>query len=97
MFEKCCNANTCILVEDKELREFGKFKPYRSVRSYKNQVPEYAVDGSIGENLLKKHFLKQNKQANTNTDECGSSVRVLTCGNVFITALTADFNRVHKY
>lgn len=77
MFETCCNANTCILVEDKELREFGKFKPYRSVRSYKNQLPEYAVDGSIGENF-KKTFLKQNKQANTKTDECGSSVRVLT-------------------
>lgn len=38
-----------ILVEDKDLKEFGKFKPYRSVPSSDGRKPEYAVDGSIGE------------------------------------------------
>ncbi|XP_065938424.1 uncharacterized protein [Magallana gigas] len=43
--QKRCGVPKC--AEDKELREFGKFKPCRSVRSYKNHLPEYAVDGSI--------------------------------------------------
>lgn len=31
------------------MKEFGKFKPFRSVPHYNKMKPEYAVDGSIGE------------------------------------------------
>lgn len=37
------------LGEDRDLKEFGKFKPFRSVPHYNTMKPEYAVDGSIGE------------------------------------------------
>lgn len=40
-----CGVPKC--VEDEDLKEFGKFKPYRSVPPYDTRVPEYAVDGSI--------------------------------------------------
>lgn len=36
------------LDEDRDLKEFGKFKPFRSVPHYDTMKPEYAVDGSTG-------------------------------------------------
>lgn len=37
------------LGEDRDLKEFGKFKPFRSVPHYDTMKPEYVVDGSTGE------------------------------------------------
>jgi hypothetical protein len=39
----------CIFAdEDKDLQEFGKFKPVRSVPHLGKYYPQYAVDGSLG-------------------------------------------------
>ncbi|XP_048738543.2 uncharacterized protein LOC125653234 isoform X2 [Ostrea edulis] len=40
-----CNVPKC--EEDKDLQEFGKFKPFRSVPHRGNYDPQYAVDGSV--------------------------------------------------